>query len=277
MIISVFDHHICSLGEGLFWNKCLGAPFWFDIKNGLMLSQNCEVTAHWQFDFAVSSGYAINKRSVMIASEIGLIVYDLDTDTKKLVVPVEKDNHKTRSNDGRVDPWGGYWFSTMRKEAQESAGSIYRYYRGEIHKLFQGLTIPNSICFSSKTNEVFFSDTAQQIVWKQRLDEKGFPVGDRHVFLDLKGSDYLPDGAVCDENGYLWIAIWGAGLVSVFDGVGRQLFDIELGVPNVTCPLICEGYLFVTSATEGLSTHQLEQYPDSGKTFQIDIGARSCV
>jgi sugar lactone lactonase YvrE len=58
------------------------------------------------------------------------------------LAPLEADNAATRSNDGRADPFGGFWIGTMGKNAEAGAGALYRYYRGEVVKLRDGYHHP---------------------------------------------------------------------------------------------------------------------------------------
>ena len=47
---TIYDHNICVLGEGLFWNPYHRAPFWFDIKEKFYLEG---------FEGSVASGNSI--------------------------------------------------------------------------------------------------------------------------------------------------------------------------------------------------------------------------
>ena len=49
---------------------------------------------------------------------------------------LDANNPATRSNDGRADPWGGFWIGTMGKEMGRGEGGIYRWYRGKLRKLY---------------------------------------------------------------------------------------------------------------------------------------------
>ena len=85
----------------------------------------------------------------------------------------------TRSNDGRADPWGGFWIGTMGLKAEKEAGSIYRFYQGQLNRLHQELTIPNSICFSPDRKFVYFADTRQEKILEQDLDQiHGWPINE---------------------------------------------------------------------------------------------------
>ena len=49
----------------------------------------------------------------------------------------------------------------MGRKAEAGAGAIYALHRGEISRLFAGVTIPNAICFSPDGAIGYFADTAK--------------------------------------------------------------------------------------------------------------------
>ena len=170
-----------------------------------------------------------------------------------------------------ADPWGGFWIGTMGKNAQDRAGAIYRYFRGELRVLYPGLTIPNAICFSPGKRIAYFADTAQSKIWRQNLDEKdGWPLGEPDVFLDFTGTGINPDGAVCDRQGYLWNAQWGSARLARYSPDGSFVGEIKLPTDNITCPSFGGSELktlFATSAIQGLNSGQKISQPQAGKTF----------
>ena len=60
-----------------------------------------------------ASGW-VDYDTLLIASETALWRCDILTERQDLVVSLESNNEKTRSNDGRADPQGGFWIRTMR-------------------------------------------------------------------------------------------------------------------------------------------------------------------
>ena len=75
------------------------------------------------------------------------------------IAPLEADNPVTRSNDGRADPWGGFWIGTMGFNAEPQAGAIYRYYKGEVLPIVRNITISNAICFAPDRSCAYYTDT----------------------------------------------------------------------------------------------------------------------
>lgn len=267
----VFDDRVCKLGEGPLWHPTRQQFFWFDILGKRLLSQTNDGPLEWCFDEHVSAAGWIDENTLLMASETGLWKLSLNDSSLDLVTPLEANNPVTRSNDGRADPWGGFWIGTMGKNAEPDAGAIYRYYKGELHKLFSPITISNAICFSPDRNFAYYTDTVTQLVMRQALEATdGWPVGQAEVFLDLQEEDLNPDGAVIDAEGNMWLAQWGACRVAVYGPNSTFMKSIEFDALQTSCPAF-GGHdlttLFCTTAAIGLKTVTLEKQPQNGMTF----------
>lgn len=268
--MSVFDTTCCQLGEGPIWHPGRGQLFWFDILANRLHTQVDGKPQHWQFGENVSAAGWVDDRTLLIASETALFRYDLVTGDRTDLIALEADDPATRSNDGRADPQGGFWIGTMAKAEPGKPGAIYRYYRGELRKLFGGIVIPNAICFPPGGRHAHFTDTAKQQVMKVALDGDGWPVGQPEVFLDLRADGLFPDGAVIDADGTMWLAQWGAFRVAAYDTLGRFLRAVPFAAAQTSCPAFGGpglDTLFCTSAAKGLTPEQLAAHPDSGMTF----------
>ncbi|KZX95957.1 MULTISPECIES: SMP-30/gluconolactonase/LRE family protein [unclassified Sulfitobacter] len=270
MSVTVHDPRACRLGEGPLWHPERRQLFWFDILGKRLLSREGTDQREWQFDEHVSAAGWVDEDRLLIASEIALFLFDLETGTRRDLVSLEADNPVTRSNDGRADPWGGFWIGTMGRNAEEKSGAIYRYYRGELRCLFDGITISNAICFSPDRATAYFTDTRSRQIMRQPLGKDGWPEGEPAVFVDLTGEGLNPDGAVVDAEGCLWNAQWGAARVARYGPDGRFLSAIPFPVRQMTCPAFGgDGLrrLFATSATQGLS----EKATADGQTFATEV------
>lgn len=276
MTAQIFDDTPCELGEGPLWHPLRQDLFWFDIIGKKVFSRGGADTKSWSFSEHVSAAGWIDENTLLIASETALLRFDIKTGNSEVVHPLESDNPITRSNDGRADPWGGFWIGTMGKNAEKEAGAIYRYFKGELRLLYPRITISNAICFSPDKRYAYFADTAQSKIWRQDLEEvDGWPLGDPEVFLDFTGTGLNPDGAVCDSEGYLWNAQWGAARLARYTPRGVLAENIILPTDNITCPAFGGSglsNLFATSAKQGLSDEQKKDQVHAGKTFVSDAG-----
>src|SRR4051812_18104223 len=120
----------CELGEGVFWHPLQERLFWFDILNKTLFSATAGgiMVDRFTFDATVSAAGVIDADNLAIASAAGIFKLQLSTDHRELLVPLEPNSTTTRSNDGRVDPAGGFWIGTMglKDPGNIAAGSLYQ-------------------------------------------------------------------------------------------------------------------------------------------------------
>jgi len=268
----------CALGEGPLWHPVRDQLFWFDILGQRLLTREEGATRSWHFDRIVSAAGWVDRDRLLIASETDLFVFDLGTGASETLCPLEADRPDTRSNDGRADPWGGFWIGTMGKAAETGAGAFYRWHQGELRQLHLRISIPNSLCFSPDRRYAYFTDTATRIIRRQPLDaETGWPSGEAEDWLDLNGEELNPDGSVTDAEGNLWNAQWGASRVACYSPEGRFLRAVSFPGRHTSCPAFGGKdftTLFCTTARENLPADVIEAEPENGLTFAQDGAGR---
>lgn len=270
----IFDSRFCELGEGALWHPESRQLFWFDILGKKLHTVGREGPRSWSFVELVSAAGWVTRDHLLIAGERDLFLFELESEEIETIAELEAGNPRTRSNDGRADRQGGFWIGTMGKRGGDDPGlgSIYRWYRGELRKLYGGLTIPNSICFSPDGRTAYFSDTVTQRINRVALDAEGWPSGTPETFIDLAADGFYPDGATVDASGNIWNAQWGASRVACYSPDGLFLRTVEYGAPQTSCPAFGGAdlkTLFVTTAREGMDSAALARAPLSGQTFSM--------
>lgn len=269
--VQVLNDTNCMLGEGPLWHPEREALFWFDIVGKRLYCHEDGASRHWQFDEYVSAAGWVDRDTLLMASATGLWRFDILSGERRLVMPLEAENPVTRSNDGRADPWGGFWIGTMGVNAEPGAGAIYRYYRGELRQLVPDVTISNAICFAPDRSCAYYTDTRDGRIMRQPLHaETGWPEGEAEVFVDVRGEDFGADGAVVDAEGCLWNAQWGASRVARYGVDGALMSVWPVPTPHASCPAFGGPdltRLFVTTAAEGT-----EGDADAGKTYLMETG-----
>ncbi len=272
MTVEIFDKTACSLGEGPLWHPEREQFFWFDINAHRLFTRPDHGQKMWQFGEYVTAAGWVSRDQLLVASETALSLFDIVSGQHEKLCDLEADNPATRANDGRADPFGGFWIGTMCKNKSPDAGAIYRYYRGELRQLYAPWSIPNAISFTPDGTGAYFADTPQGKIWHQRLDTQGWPKGEPELFLDLSLDHYRPDGAVVDSTGNLWCAQNRHGKISVFTPSGEEVDTIPLPGTGTTCPAF-GGHdlrtLFVTTAIED------KQNPTEhdGRTYCLRVNA----
>lgn len=268
----------CELGEGPFWHPLLGRLFWFDILNQTLLSADADghLVDRFTFKQPASAAGIIDKETLAIATAGALLRFDLASDTSSVIVPLEEDVPGNRTNDGRVNPAGGFWIGTMSRCGGQDvgAGAVYQYRAGELITVLDDITIPNSICFSPDGRTAYFADTTTDTIRKCTIDPAtGLPTGEWSDFASTEGLG-SPDGSVVDSEGFLWNARWNGSCVVRHAPNGSVERVVELPVSRVTCPAFGGDdlqTLYITSAREGMTPEELEREPLAGSIFAIRV------
>ncbi len=272
-----WDERACALGEGALWHPERAQLYWFDILAGRLHTCEGEAPRTYEIGEMASAAGWIDAGTLLIATETALRRLDLATGALAHVADLEADIPANRSNDGRADPWGGFWIGTMAKDAADGAATIYRYHGGELRALRTGLAISNATCFAPDRPLAYWTDTPTQVVMRQALHpDTGWPDAEPEVHLDLSSTSRRPDGAITDAAGNLWIAEWGGGRVTCNAPDGTLLCAHEVGGRHSSCPAFGGAdltTLFVTTARQGLPDALLAD-PAQGCTFAVPGAGR---
>ena len=118
----LFDPRSCTLGEGPLWHPERNQLFWFDIIGKKMMSRADKIPLEWQFEHHVSAAGWISRDELLIASEVELFRFNVDTLARSHICPLDAGNSLTRSNDGRADPWGASGLAPWAKMRNRGQG-----------------------------------------------------------------------------------------------------------------------------------------------------------
>jgi sugar lactone lactonase YvrE len=177
-----------------------------------------------------------------------------------------------RMNDGKCDPAGRFWAGTMDYEESRPTASLY-VFDGTVRTVLGGVTISNGLGWSPDRHTMYYIDTPTGRVDVFDYDETSGEVSGRRPFVEVEGGH--PDGMTVDDEGFLWVALWGGGAVRRYDPYGRPAGIVHLPVTNVTS--CCFGgpggtTLFVTTSQQGLSPERKAAEPDAGRIFRVEPG-----
>lgn len=266
----------CMLGEGPTFDPHTDTAWWFDILGRKLVEYTLASDAVKVHDLPVMASVLarVDDDRQVIVTETGLRLRHIATGELELITPIEAENPTTRSNDGRMHPCGALWFGTMGKSAEKHAGAIYHVARGKVTTLFPDITIPNAICFSPDGAIAYFTDTMAGKLMRVAIDpETALPTGSPEIFFDHRGGNGGIDGAVCDRDGMIWNARWGAGCIDGYSADGERVVSLKVPAGQSSCPAFVgpnADRLLVTSAREGLSDEALAADPEAGSTFLLD-------
>lgn len=276
---SVLSAEHCHLGEGPTYDVTTDTAWWFDIREGRLFEAHLgsgTIRIHSLGRMASALGRIDAERQLVVAED-GCYIRGVADGAMTLFCPLEADNPATRSNDCRVHQSGTFWIGTMGRKAERGLGAIYALHRGKISTLFPGISIPNSICFSPDGTIAYFTDTARAVLYAVPLNPAtGLPRGEPEVLLRHTGIGGL-DGSVCDADGQIWNACWGASRVDVYSPQGERLRSLRVPARQASCPAFVGAdlsRLLVTSAWQDMDAETRAADPQAGCTFLLQASAR---
>ena len=275
--MSVKVHIDCRnlLGEGPVWTPSEQTFQWLDIYSSALHREvgNSMETLKLEREVTAFAPWPRGSGAICVTSA-GIEQLDLDTGVLDLLLPVEGDKPGNRSNDGKCDPQGRFWFGTMdNAEEDDTAGSLYSVdLDGTLTHHFDGVGIANTFAWSPDGKAFYFADSMAQTIWRFPWDAGTGQLGEREVFVSLKGTERYPDGSTIDAEGYLWNAQWNGWRVTRYAPDGSENRVIEM---PVACPTSCcfagasLDQLLVTSARKGQTEDALASQQHAGAVFEI--------
>ena len=276
--ISTLSEHHCHLGEGPFYCERRNTLFWFDILERRRHAHDFSNSAQSVLALTeMSSAMAVvDEQHDAILTSSGLWLLNIESNAWSPIASIEADNQITRSNDARVHPSGAFWMGTMGRKAEENAGAIYHYRKGNLTTLFDNITIPNGICFSPDGQTGYFTDTLTAKLMRVLVDpDTGLPEATPEVLIDHTGNQGGLDGAIVDADGNIWIALWDASAMNCYSAKGELLKSTALPAMKCTCPaFVNDGKIAVTSAWQGMDDKAKAADTEAGKTFLVHTNVK---
>ncbi len=269
-----------TLGEGPAYDAATDTAWWLNIV-GKELHEwhlGSGVKRVHALPFMGSVLVRIDGTRQLIASDAGLFLRDMTSGALTRYVVLEDGKPGNRSNDGRVHPSGALWIGTMGRSAETGAGAIYHVAGTAVTRLYDKVSIPNSICFSPDGATGYFVDSKVNVIMRVALDPKtGLPAGAPQPFVDAADGSADFDGSVCDAEGHVWNARWGGGAIERYAPDGRLVARHALPARQTTCPAFIGAKLdrlLVTSAWQGMDEATRAADPQAGFTFELGIAVK---
>ena len=264
-----------QLGEGPCWSATEGRLYWFDIKGKRLAWYHPKTRTRGAFALPVAASAAAVRAAggLLMATEKGLGVFDQERGTLEIVEPHDFEPG-FRTNDGKVDPAGNFWWSTMDEDNGRRPGVVYRTDKTmETRRVLTGIHIPNTISVNPDGTRLYMADSRLQTIFVHDTAD----LTKVTAFAHTRGERGTPDGSAVDAQGYLWNAQWGGGRVVRYAPDGRIDRIVELPVERPTsCAFGGEDLttLYVTSAWDGLDPEARAQQPLAGGLFAFDAGVK---
>ncbi len=275
----------CSLGEGPCWSPREQALYWTDVPANRLHRWSPATGEHrtWSVPEMVTTIALRAKGGLIVASQGSIDFFDPATGSLDRFVAPEADKPANRSNDGKCDRQGRFWYGTMMNNfapdgsevpITDRTGGLYRIDPGGAVTTFEhGIGIANTLAWSPDEGTMYFGDTFEGI-YAYDFDAVTGNIANRRIFAKTEQYGYA-DGSTIDSQGFLWNARWDGGCLirwapdgsidRVVEMPCRRVTSAVFGGPNLET-------LYVTSVRYGLSDAELAEQPLAGGIFAVETG-----
>lgn len=238
-----------KLAEGPRWDAAARRLLWVDIEGcELHVLDNGEDRAIG-LDAMVGAAAPTTGEATLVALADRLALVDLADESVSTLVRLPH-GPGMRSNDGACDAAGRFWIGTMALDVTPGAGALYRY-DGTLQRVLDGVTLSNGLGWTRDDSRMYYIDSPVQSVDVFDFELASGRLAQRRPFVSIDRSDGIPDGLTVDDEGGVWVALYGGSCVRRYDDRGR--LDAVLDVPAENVTSCCFGgddgcSLFVTTA-----------------------------
>jgi D-xylonolactonase len=273
-------------GEGPLWDVATQRLYWTDITGQKFYCLDWATRKHWLVKAGLEiSGAAFNRSGgFVITNSSGIWLWDGAGDPR--LIADQAEGSKCQMNDCIADPAGrllaGSYFYDPSKEYP--LGSLICVETdGTARVLDEGFHLANGLGFSADAKTLYFTDSAERIIYAYDYDAAWGTARNRRVFVKVPATSGLPDGLTVDAEDFVWSAEWYGSRVVRYDPEGKiertvetpakQTSSLAFGGPDLTD-------IFITSAakSEPMPIMPPGYDPDSGNfggaLYHTNLGIR---
>jgi sugar lactone lactonase YvrE len=236
-------------GEGVRWDARRQELLWVDIGAGRFLRaalDRLDDPVEHVAGVPVGAGTPRAGGGWILAAGRGLLALSESGEQSEIAVLEAED---VRMNDAACDPHGRFWAGSMAYDQTPGAASLHRLdVDGAVTTVLRGLTISNGLGWSPDGRVLYLNDSGPSVTWAYDVDGDGLS-GRRALVEHERGAC---DGMAVDDEGCLWVPLWGGSAVERFDPAGRRIGRVELEANQPSDCCFAGGRLVITTATEGL-------------------------
>lgn len=273
----LLDDAQAALGEGPSWDARTGELSWVDILAGSVHVCGPDGRRRATYDVGAHVGAALpaQEGGWLLATTAGFAHLRRDGSVRQLL-GVISDQPELRFNDAKCDPWGQALAGTMRYDETPGAAALYRLEtRGGLspHVLLVGLGLSNGLGWSPDGRRLYFIDSLTGSIAGYRYEPDLRRLDDPELVTTIGAGEGMPDGMCVDDEGCLWVALHGGGVVRRYRPDGVLDAEVRLPVPRPTSVAFGGPHrdlLFVTTA--GGRTAAERRAHGAGGLWVVDPG-----
>ncbi|MBO9538794.1 SMP-30/gluconolactonase/LRE family protein [Herbaspirillum sp.] len=276
------------LGESPLWHAEEAALYWIDIPGKAVHRLHPDSGRHQSWPMPQEPGAIVKhaRGGLVVALRSGMAHLDTETGALSPLLAAPYDTTRIRFNDGRCDADGRFWCGTIYEPRDREAGTLYCFERNSLRDAHHPVTTSNGVAFSPDQRLMYHSNTPAHRINVYDYDLATGTAGNcrllRQFDADKSAPGYggRPDGAAVDSEGAYWCAMFEGGRVLRLSPQGEILKEIRL---PARCPtMLAFGgadlrTLYITTARNGRSDSELQQYPLSGCVLSLRVDVPGCL
>jgi sugar lactone lactonase YvrE len=263
------------VGEGPLWDERRGVLSWVDIPRGEVHASSAagQILRSYSVGRAVGAALPAAGGGWLLADADGFTMLAVDGSLTVLLGTLAE-RLDLRFNDAKCDPAGRAWAGSVAHDLAPGAGSLYRLDPGPVATLvLGGLTVSNGLGWSPDGRTMWFADSALPYISAFEYDPQTGAMGSARQPVPLAETSGVADGLCVDDEGSIWLALWGGGAVHRYTPDGRLDTIVRLPVERVTSCAFGGPHgatLFITTAR--LDGPEAEREPLGGALFTVTPG-----
>jgi sugar lactone lactonase YvrE len=259
-----------TLGEGPIWDARTQSLYWIDILDKRIYAGS-DVLA--ELDDFIGCIAPRKKGGLILTRRFSFASLELDSAKLTSLITLKAEPLNNRFNDGKCDPRGRFLAGTMDLGESESTGSLYSFDGKSVIRLLSNITISNGLTWSPDYKTFYYIDTPTREVRAFDYDLETGVIANSRSAIYVPEAFGWPDGMTSDQQGNLWIAMWGGAQITKWNpNTGQLLEGIPVPAKNVSSCVFGGkdlNELYITSARKDLDEATLTRYPLTGGVFRI--------
>ena len=277
--VKLFGSPRCNLGESPRWAE--DHWWWVDAEQGIVYWRpggsideldNLPISRK-EFNVRTSLVQPIGDSQFVVAVENTLKYFEFESndlhETAKSVEIQMPSNWLL--NDGIADIAGNIWIGTVSPSRAKGTGALLRINKsGDIKQALPRFSLTNGMAWDHEREHLYHVDSYERIVWRHQVNVLTGDILNSKIIIQLSPDDGLPDGISLDSAGRILLAIYGKSAVRFYDLGGGFLYELSVPAEQVTSVAfggVKESQLLITTAQEGFTKAQSEEFPLAGQLF----------